>query len=434
MQESICIRHVDKNFNIKEDFVGLYEVSATTGEMLSKVLLDCLTRLQLPIQNLRAQTYDGAANMSGAFKGCQARIKSVQPLALFHHCGAHITHLVVSKAIVQAVFMRDALSHVQKLGTLYGNSGNFKKLYLNLDDDPHSNITSLKPICPTRWLTRAPAVERVLENYQTIRSSLKEAADNFGTITAVNANGLYTNFSDGKCMLGLVSSLPILHCIEKLNKCLQGTSVTVSGMLQAVEMTKENLQLMRSEANFNQIFNEALAKIDQYDLEDIPQPRNRKIPKRFASGSEEQFSDSLEARFRNDFYKVLDIAIMHLEEYFKSDDLSQYMQLCNILLKGEYNDELVKKYPELSPKLQSELNFFRTKFDSCNNLEDYRVVFSNMVPEVRILFPEVEKLLRLLLLSPASSCAAERSFSALKRIKTWLRSTMTQVSTYTQTN
>ena len=34
--------------------------------------------------------------------------------------------------------------------------------------------------------------------------------------------------------------------------------------------------------------------------------------------------------------------------------------------------------------------------------------------------------MRLLLTSPASSCEAERSFSALLRLKTWLRSAITQ--------
>ena len=38
----------------------------------------------------------------------------------------------------------------------------------------------------------------------------------------------------------------------------------------------------------------------------------------------------------------------------------------------------------------------------------------------------MEKLIQLLLISPASSCEAERTFSALCRMKTWLRSTMTQ--------
>ena len=49
-----------------------------------------------------------------------------------------------------------------------------------------------------------------------------------------------------------------------------------------------------------------------------------------------------------------------------------------------------------------------------------------MNPEVRHLFPYVEVLVRLLLLSPATSCTAERSFSTLRRLKTLLRSTMTQ--------
>ena len=35
-------------------------------------------------------------------------------------------------------------------------------------------------------------------------------------------------------------------------------------------------------------------------------------------------------------------------------------------------------------------------------------------------------LIRLLLLSPGSSAEAERSFSSLRRLKTWLLSTMTQ--------
>jgi len=49
-----------------------------------------------------------------------------------------------------------------------------------------------------------------------------------------------------------------------------------------------------------------------------------------------------------------------------------------------------------------------------------------MKPEVRAMFSEVEQLVRLMLLCPVSSCEAERSFSSLRRLKTWLRNTMTQ--------
>ena len=46
--------------------------------------------------------------------------------------------------------------------------------------------------------------------------------------------------------------------------------------------------------------------------------------------------------------------------------------------------------------------------------------------ECRALFNQVEVLVQLLLLVPASSATAERSFSAPRRIKTWLRRTMSQ--------
>ena len=46
--------------------------------------------------------------------------------------------------------------------------------------------------------------------------------------------------------------------------------------------------------------------------------------------------------------------------------------------------------------------------------------------EIRQLFSEVVKGMRCILVLLASSCEAERSFSCLRRLKTYLRSTMTQ--------
>ena len=45
---------------------------------------------------------------------------------------------------------------------------------------------------------------------------------------------------------------------------------------------------------------------------------------------------------------------------------------------------------------------------------------------VRQLFSETIKVIQMLLAVPASAASAERSFSCLRRLKTWLRRTMTQ--------
>ena len=49
-----------------------------------------------------------------------------------------------------------------------------------------------------------------------------------------------------------------------------------------------------------------------------------------------------------------------------------------------------------------------------------------MIPEMMAMFPNVESLVRLLLVNPASSATAERSFSGLRRLKTYMRSTCGQ--------
>lgn len=79
----IRLRYVDHDLIVHEEFVGLYEVSVTTGENLAKVLKDVFLRLNLSITGLRGQANDGAANMAGKYSGAQAIIKESQPLA-FH--------------------------------------------------------------------------------------------------------------------------------------------------------------------------------------------------------------------------------------------------------------------------------------------------------------------------------------------------------------
>ena len=74
-QESICLRHVDSDLNAHETFLGLYETSATDGQAITSIVSDVLQRFSLSIDKLRGQTYDGAANMSGKYSGCQAVVK-----------------------------------------------------------------------------------------------------------------------------------------------------------------------------------------------------------------------------------------------------------------------------------------------------------------------------------------------------------------------
>ena len=124
-QESICIRHVDAMLNVHEEFMGLYEAASTT-EAIANIVSDVLIRFSLPINNLKAQTYDGAANTLGHFKGCQAIVKQRQPLALNFHCGSHVANLVMQDAVAKCSRIREAINWVHDLGKLYNNSSKYK--------------------------------------------------------------------------------------------------------------------------------------------------------------------------------------------------------------------------------------------------------------------------------------------------------------------
>ena len=207
-QECVCVRYVTKSLSVEEKIIGLYQMTSTTVESLCTVLKDVLLKLGLPVINLRSQTYDRASNMSGRYKGCQAEVKKIQPLAMYVHCGAHVTHLITSKAVQVSQIARNALDAVQQLALLYKESGKFKHLYLDLHspDTMLDSPSSLKPVCPTRWLTRTSAVTSVLKNYRSVIEALFSAAEEFGTNTSSRANGLKATFSSDHTLLGLLIS------------------------------------------------------------------------------------------------------------------------------------------------------------------------------------------------------------------------------------
>lgn len=97
-----------------------------------------------------------------------------------------------------------------------------------------------------------------------------------------------------------------------------------------------------------------------------------------------------------------------------------------MLTSGKVDEELVSKYPELdSLTLPIQLEMFKQTYKA-ESLHEAKVAYRSMEHAVRLLFPQVLVVLKLLLVCPVSSCECERSFSALRRLKTWLRTTMTQ--------
>ena len=89
-QVTIVLRRIDDNFETYEEFIGLYMVSSIEAECLTEVIKDTIN---LSIQKLRGQCYDGCSTMSGIRTGVTKRISDEEPHAVFTHCYGHSLNL-----------------------------------------------------------------------------------------------------------------------------------------------------------------------------------------------------------------------------------------------------------------------------------------------------------------------------------------------------
>ena len=102
-QVSICLRYLEKNVaagkcKVREDFLCFVTADRTTGDELATILLSALERHGIDVDKMRAQGYDGAANMSGKARGVQTRIRQRVPGAAYVHCKAHCLNLAIMHA------------------------------------------------------------------------------------------------------------------------------------------------------------------------------------------------------------------------------------------------------------------------------------------------------------------------------------------------
>ncbi|XP_060077094.1 zinc finger MYM-type protein 1-like [Ylistrum balloti] len=96
-QVSICVRFLDESQEmiVREELLGFVQASDTTEETLADLFLDTLEHYGITIEDMRAQGYDGAANMSGKNRGVQAHIRERIPTATYVHCKAHLLNLAI---------------------------------------------------------------------------------------------------------------------------------------------------------------------------------------------------------------------------------------------------------------------------------------------------------------------------------------------------
>ena len=117
--------------------------------------------------------------------------------------------------------------------------------------------------------------------------------------------------------------------------------------------------------------------------------------------------------------KLLDAANSTFRSKEFSGDIEMYskdLDTAHLVTQLQMLPELVRTYNECNPQTSiRRITSVRTLCDVMNS-----------VTVSRSMFNQVNKLLHIVLTIPVTTSTAERSFSTLRRLKTYLRSTMSQ--------
>ncbi|XP_046745549.1 zinc finger MYM-type protein 1-like [Diprion similis] len=447
-QLSIIIRFVtfddrQNTHQIREHFFGFLPVVITTGEGLTNVILDQLNNLGIPIGNMRGQGYDNGANMKGKRSGVQNRILQINPRATFVPCSCHSLNLVVHDAAAASGETVGFFDIIQQLYVFF--SGSTMRW-----DVLKRHITSLtvKAVSTTRWESRIDALKPLRFQLGEVYDALIEISMGEGRdkLTQHEAKSLAARISDFKFICSILIWYDVLSKVNIVSKMLQSPELHISDCSQLLSEVSKFLQEYRSDESFANLIERAKDVATEVEVEPCFQPisgvRMRRKKRHFDYESQDETLSDPTAKFRVDFFHfIIDTAMSSIEERFKllRSHNDHFQFLYNITnLRAASDSDVLKACQKLSKFLtDGDSTDIDDAIDFCQELKDLSTFLpKNSTPlevlnhlhkyDMKSMYPNTVVALRILLTLPVSVASGDRSFSKLKIIKNYLRSTMSQ--------
>lgn len=430
---------------IKESFLGFVPLKETTGAFMTETLVDELQNVGLQIDNLRGQGYDNGSNMKEKHNGVQQRVLDMNPRAFFVPCSAHSLKLVVNDAVKCCLQATKFFGIVQHLYNFFSTSTHRWQVLVSIIKD-----LTIKPLNETRWESRIDALKPLRYHLADIYDALLEIYEDTnlkgssGSSTRVEAKGLADAVSKYEFVVSLVTWYNILFEVNITSKHLQDKDADLNSATKQLEATKSYLLSCRCDDGFQKVLVDATEVAQDLEIEpqfEKEQSRKRRKKRLFDYEAHEESLEDSSQKFKVEFYySVLDMAIQSVEERFHQ--LHSYKAIFGFLydihgIKNAPTADILHDCQNLEKSLTHNGHHDIDARDLCSELKAVsRRLTKPMLPQAALCFifeqklqdsvPNVVIALRILLTLPVSVASGERSFSKLKLIKTYLRSTMLQ--------
>ncbi|TYI13908.1 hypothetical protein ES332_A08G090900v1 [Gossypium tomentosum] len=394
------------------------------------VIFNVLLQHSFDIQNIRGQAYDGASNMRGEFNGLQALILNDCRYAYYVHCFAHRLQLalvVAGREVVEVhQFFKD-LSDIVNIASASSKRHDELQKAQAAEISRMNQIGTLQRPGETRWSSHLNSVTSLLKMYSAtsiILENLKNTASNYSQ--RGDAHNAYNRLRSFEFIFILHVMKEVLGITDNLCQALQRRSQDILNTISLVLTTKDLIQKLRDDG-WNELLKNVISFCETSEL-DFPNMNAQYIVGRSRNKKEDVTVEhhyrlqELKSRFNKNVVELLTLTTaLDLKEFFKLFDIDKICILVNKLYPKDFSQQEKERLPyelkhyELDVCKHPDLRNISTLSELCRSLVE---------SGKSVMYPLVDKLIRLILTLPVSAASSERAFSAMKIVKTRLCSKM----------
>lgn len=298
-------------------------------------------------------------------------------------------------------------------------------------------------LCETRWNKRHDGVLQFTTGLPDILSCLQKISNWKDRKTAGKASLLITALCESQLIIGLFCLSDVLSLTLPLSRILQKETIDLARSAELIHNLLELLEKRREENKqyFNVVYIQAESMAKNMDIEiKVPRICSRQTKRaNYPVTSDEDYYrvsvyipmldniiQDLRSRFTSDVLDVLMLPVLMPEVVVNTNDKNLMDAIDQIV--GRFNVIIGKNKDLLSMKLRSEVTHWKKKWEENikNEVKLPTKALNVLQSFERDIYPIIYTLLKILCIMPVTNASSERSFSTLRLIKTWLRTTMSE--------
>ena len=433
---------VETHFLFVEDI--LKNSNSANAEAIFNILTEKLDTLGLQRSKLSSMASDGAAVMTGKRSGVATRLKALNRHVITFHCLCHKLALACTDTNSEVHYIKNVELWLRQLWKMFENSPKRTATYmkvqlqlksLQLSENGKKVVTKkLKKACQTRWLSFDAATAAIFDDYLAVLQTLRQLKDEDAI-----ACGLLGKVKSAKFIGTIYILKAVLPVLSSLSKTFQKGSVNFSHITPSVNYTIGKLsEIAESKSPITELKEHLLPTTGRLNFSDVTLTNAvEQELSNLLSNYVNSLKDNIHRRFEDALPVVSAFAIFDplaipnpgspgfkgygsqqvktMADHFYSDEPDKEARVDQLKAEWEkFKYDLASWKGEI-PKEVKESHSTTTTEWCLTRLVALKTSYS-------LVFPALVPIAEVCLSMPVSNAWPERGCSALKRVKTRLRS------------